>query len=344
MPRKPKPLNEQTIVITGATSGIGLATASMAAEAGARLALIARTEDVLKDVAAKLSRDGAEVMACVADVGERSDIERATQEIVQRFGRIDTWVNNAGVGVYGNVMDLPHDEHEQLFRTNYWGVVHGSQAAVEHFEQSEEGGTLINVGSINSDFAIPLLAAYAATKHAVKGFTDGLRMELQHKGSPVQVTLIKPSGIGTPFSEHARNHTENEPQVAPPVYAPEVVAKAILHAATHSVRDVTVGGAGRFMVASAVSIPNVMDRFFGWAMPKVQQTDEPKTPTDNLFEGQSEGRLYRKQGPGRKFSTYTAMAKHPLVSIGTVAAVGAGVAAYAMHRRNGNGTRSLPFR
>ncbi|MEH6665580.1 MAG: SDR family oxidoreductase [Brevundimonas sp.] len=320
-----KPLNQQNIVITGATSGIGLATAKGAAEQGAALILVARSSDALDEVAQKIREDGGRVTTIAADVGDEAQIQAVVDHAVETFGGFDTWINDAGVGVYSEIMDLPSDEHQRLFQTNYWGVVHGSKAAVRHLETREGGGTLINVGSINSDFAIPLLGAYAASKHAVKGFTDALRMELRHARKPVQVTLIKPSGIGTPFSEHARNHTENEPQVAPPVYAPEVVAEAILHAATHKVRSVTVGGAGRMMVGSAQFLPKVMDRVFGWSMPKVQQTDDPKTPGDNLFEAHSEGRLYRRKGAGRSFSVYTTAVRRPLLSTGLVgiAAVGA---------------------
>lgn len=331
MTLRQKPLDQQTIVITGATSGIGLATAKGAAARGAAIVLAARTEEALKTVASEITAEGGRAVFIVADVGDEGQVQAVVDKALDAFGGFDTWINAAGVGVYGELMDLPTDEHRHLFQTNYWGVVYGSKAAVRHFETREGGGTLINVGSINSDFAIPLLGAYAASKHAVKGFTDALRMELQHARAPVQITLIKPSGIGTPFSEHARNHTDNEPQVAPPVYAPEVVARAILHTATHPVRSVTVGGAGRVMVGSAQIMPHLMDRFFGWSMPKVQQSDAPKTPGDNLFEGRSEGRLYRAQGPGRGFSTYTTAVNRPLLSAGLLGIAAAGVLVL-MHR------------
>ncbi|WP_409018565.1 SDR family oxidoreductase [Brevundimonas vesicularis] len=321
-----KPLEQQTIVITGATSGIGLATVRAAAEAGAALVLAARTAETLELVGDEIRAKGGRVATVVADVGDEAQVQLIVDQAIESFGGFDTWINDAGVGIYGDIMELPSDEHQRLFQTNYWGVVYGSTAAVRHLEGREGGGTLINVGSINSDFAIPLLGAYSASKHAVKGFTDALRIELRHARKPVQITLIKPSGIGTPFSENARNHTENEPQVAPPVYAPELVAEAILHAATHKVRSITVGGGGRMMVGSAQLMPPVMERVFGFLMPRVQQSDDPKTPGDNLFHGHSDGRVYRRKGPGRSFSTYTTAARHPVVSASLLGLTMAGAA------------------
>jgi len=333
MRARQKPLSHQVVVITGATSGIGLATAQQAAAAGAAVVLASRSMDALERVAAELkSSQQSRVAVIEADVGDETDVKHIADHAIATFGGFDTWINAAGVGVYSELLHLPIEEHRRLFQTNYWGVVFGSKAAAEHFQDREGGGTLINVGSINSDFAIPLLGAYAASKHAVKGFTDALRMELRHAKKPVQVSLIKPSGIGTPFSEHARSHTTSEPQVAPPIYAPEVVAQAILHAATHNVRSITVGGAGRLMAGAAQLAPSLMDRFFGWSMPKVQQTKDPRTPTDNLFSGQSEGRLYRQKGAGRRFSLYTTAVRHPLFAIAVIAAA-AGAGAELLRRR-----------
>jgi short-subunit dehydrogenase len=338
MPVRRKPLDQQVLVITGASSGIGLATARAAAARGAAVVLAARSRDALEKAADEIRSTGGRATTVVADVSDEAQVAAIAEHAIQAFGDFDTWINNAGVGVYGEITDLPLDEHRRLFETNYWGLVHGSLTAVRHFEMRRDGGTLINIGSINSDFAIPLLGAYTATKHAVKGFTTALRMELRHAGKPVQVTLVKPSGIGTPFSEHARNHTPNEPQVAPPVYAPEVVARAVLHAATHPVRNVTVGGGGRAMAGGAKLAPALMERFFAWSMPKVQQSRESKTPGDNLFQGRSEGRLYRRMGSGRRFSAYNAAVRRPVASAALMTiAAGAGVLLALDHcsRRHG---------
>jgi len=165
-----KPLEVQVIVITGATSGIGLVTAREAAKRGARLVLASRSEDALKDLADEIKEAGGEATYVVADVGDEQDVQRIAAGARERFGGFATWINNAGVSIYGNLTEVPIDEQRRLFDTNYWGVVYGSLTAVQQLRQ--RGGALINVGSALSDRAIPLQGAYCASKHAVKGFTD----------------------------------------------------------------------------------------------------------------------------------------------------------------------------
>lgn len=241
---KLKPLSEQTIVITGASSGIGLCTARMAADSGARVVLISRNEDALKRVVSLIEGEGGQADYIVADVGDRDAIRDAVNTVVERHGGFDTWVNNAGVGIYATLEETTDKDHHRIFQTNYWGVVYGSLEALRHLKQ--RGGALINVGSISSEMPAPILSAYTASKFAVKGFTDSLRLELMHEDAPVSVTLIKPSGIHTPFGEHAHNYMMARSQVPPPVYHPKLVANAILHSAEHPTRDVLVGAsAGR---------------------------------------------------------------------------------------------------
>src|SRR5205085_8956246 len=165
-----KKLNEQVVVITGASSGIGLATARMAAKQGARLVLAARTEEALKQLADEITQAGGAAIYVVADVGREEDVRRIAAEAVARFGGFDTWVNDAGVSIYGKITDVPTEDLRRLFETNFWGVVYGSRAAAEHLRT--RGGALINVGSALSDRALPLQGMYCASKHAVKGFTD----------------------------------------------------------------------------------------------------------------------------------------------------------------------------
>ncbi|SAK99396.1 short chain dehydrogenase [Caballeronia fortuita] len=317
---KLKPINEQVIVITGATSGIGLVTARMAASKGARLMLVARDEQALTGLVAELSREGGDRIAhAAADVGDRAQLQAAADAAIQHFGGFDTWVNNAGVSIYGRCIDVPVDEQRKLFDTNFWGVVNGSLVAVQHLR--EKGGALINLGSELSDVAVPLQGAYVASKHAVKGYTDALRIELADEGAPVSVSLVKPAGIDTQFVEHARIHLDQQPKLPQPVYAPEVVARAILHAAAHPVRDLYAGGASRGMSWFGRSAPRLYDAILTALGMKAQLTGEPRRDGDALEEGGS-GLRERSghHGRVRERSLYTDM--HTLAPAPRAALIG----------------------
>ncbi|HEY9236279.1 MAG TPA: SDR family oxidoreductase, partial [Phenylobacterium sp.] len=264
---KLKPLADQVIVITGASSGIGLATARKAAKAGAAVVLVSRNADALRAICDDINAEGGRAHAVVADVGSPDDMEKVSRAAIARFERIDTWVNDAGVGLYGELSRTPAEDHEQLFRTNYFGVVNGSLEAIKHFRARGGSGALINVGAANSDVATPLLGAYSASKHAVKGFTEALRVELLREKAPVSVTLVKPSSVSTPFADHARNLMEKAASVPPPRYSPDVVADAILHAATHPVRDLAVGAGGRPIVIGSAAAPHLTDRVLAKVIP-----------------------------------------------------------------------------
>lgn len=288
MPAMLTPLSEQVIVITGASSGIGLTTARAAARAGARVVLGARNRRVLQAIVRDIEEEGGEALAVEVDVGDFDQVVQLGERAVARFGRIDTWVNNAGVSIYATLMNTPLDEHRQVFETNYWGVVHGSTVAVRHLRA--EGGALINVGSIVSDHSVPLQGAYSASKHAVKGFIEALRMEIEHEGLPISVTLVKPGSIATPFPEHARVHTDHYPRLPRPVYAPELVANAILRAATSPARDVYVGTGARALDAISKAAPRLTDRLMEGTLFHAQQSDTPKNGRkDNLFTAGEDG-------------------------------------------------------
>lgn len=320
-----KPLHEQTIVITGATSGIGLATARRAMKAGARLVLAARNEAVLRQVCGEAAASGGTAISVVADVGEPDDIQKIVDTATREFGGFDTWVNNAGVVVFSRLTDLPLEDHQRLFQTNYWGVVHGSQAAVRHFRERPHGGTLINIASINAEMPVPILGAYSASKAAVHAFSDVLRMELEHEGAPVRITVIKPSGISTPISEHGRSHMGERGKVMPPLYDAELVASTILTAAQRHVREVTVGDTGKVSTLAWKSAPALMSRVVGWALPRAQSTGKPPMPTDNLHSAGEDGRVYLDGNTkGIPFSLATQARTSPVVTlgIGALAAVG----------------------
>src|SRR5690554_4822971 len=168
MKHRYKPLNRQTKVITGASSGIGLATAKRAARSGTRLVLVARNEEVLKQVCDEIKSYGGHAIYVVADIGDADQVQNIVTAAVDEFGGFDTWVNNAGVVVFSKLDDLPIEDHARLFKTNYWGIVHGSQAAVQHMRERRGGGTLISVASINAEMPVPILGGYSASKAAVK--------------------------------------------------------------------------------------------------------------------------------------------------------------------------------
>lgn len=324
---KTKPLDQQVIVITGASSGIGLATARLAAKAGARVVITSRNNDELQRVCEKLKSENGQVIAEPADVSVFDDMKRVRDRAVEAFGGIDTWVNNAGVSIYGRLIDVPENEERQLFETNFWGVRNGCMAAVSALIE-RGGGVLINLGSEVSGRSVPLQGMYAATKHAIKAYTDALRVELQHDGSPVAVCLIRPAGIDTPFTEHARNRLrEGEPSLPPPVYQPEVVAKAILRAAVSPQRDVYVGSASRFVTLMDALAPRLSDLIIGASLFDGQArggTTPHRARQESLSrpparEGRERG---NHRGMVRRRSFYTAATQHPWATLAVAGAAG----------------------
>ncbi|UOQ81688.1 SDR family NAD(P)-dependent oxidoreductase [Hymenobacter sp. 5414T-23] len=181
---KLKKLKNQTIVITGASSGIGLVTARMAAKKGAKLVLASRSEDALRQLTKEITQSGGQAVYVVADVSRQEDVQAIAKKAQQQFGGFDTWINNAGVSIYGKIEDIPIEDMRKLFDTNLWGLIYGSLEAAKHLKS--KGGAIINLGSILSDVTAILQTIYSASKHAVKGFTDGLRMELEMDGAPYQ--------------------------------------------------------------------------------------------------------------------------------------------------------------
>jgi NAD(P)-dependent dehydrogenase (short-subunit alcohol dehydrogenase family) len=327
-----KPLREQVIVITGASSGIGLATVRMAARRGARVVLAARSAAVLAQVAAEIEAGGGLAVPVTADVGELDDVQAIAVKAMAEFGGFDTWVNVAGLTTYGPLREIAQEDHERLIRTNLWGTVNGSLVAVDHLRK--RGGALINVGSIASDLAFPFQGLYAASKHAVKGFTDTLRMELIAEGAPVSVTLVKPASIDTPLPQRARNYMDREPTLPPPIYRPEEVANAILHAAVHPQRDIFVGGGGKLFVMGKEFAPGAYDELAPAIIALQKRSEPPRNP---------EGALHAPRGAGQvhgdppiyvmRTSAYTRASLHPLASTMVGLGLAATVAALMTTRR-----------
>jgi short-subunit dehydrogenase len=333
-----RPINEQVVVITGASSGIGRETALEFGKRGASVVLAARNEEALGEVAREIEREGGMAHAVPTDVADWSQVERLAQEAVNRYGRIDTWVNDAAVAEYATVEQMSIEEIDRIIQVNLLGTIYGMKAALPHLKR-QDGGTLINVSSVLGARAVPLQAAYAAAKFGVRGFADSLRMELEHEGSNVNVTTILPSSINTPFFDHARSKMGAEPKPIPPIYEPSAVAEAILFAAENPRREIIVGGAGKMMAMMQKISPGLTDRYMllGGQMFKQQKSDRPNGHKDNLFTpstgtGSTTGEWGGRMTQSRSLYTHF-LGLHPNRGRAALAAGGM-LGAVALRRRN----------
>jgi short-subunit dehydrogenase len=331
---KLKPVSEQVIVVTGASSGIGLVTARAAAKAGAKVVLVARSREALEEIVRGIEADGGTATSYACDVGDADAVEAAAAYAVERFGRIDTWVSNAGSAIYGTVLGTPLEDQHQLFRTNYFGAVHGALAAVPRLRDA--GGALITVGSLASDMPAPPMGVYSATKHAVKAYVEVLRMELAEEGAPISVTLIKPAGIDTPIGQHAENVlSDKEAQLPPPVYDPAAVADAILFAAANPKRELTVGGVGKAQILFAQHFPWIYEALAPKADKYLFSPTKPQPKPSNLHGPARAGEERSGEHPERmRGSLYTKASERPaLAAAGFAAVVGLAVGGFALARR-----------
>jgi short-subunit dehydrogenase len=331
---KLKPIAEQVVVITGASSGIGLTTARMAARRGAAIVAVARSDDALRQLVQELAGQGFCAIHVAADVASEEDMRHVAHVAVERFGRIDTWVNNAGVSIFGRSEEVSLEDQRRLFDTNFWGVVNGSLAALPYLRA--RGGALVNLGSEASEAALPLQSIYTASKHAVKGYTDALRVELEAEKAPVSVTLIRPAAVDTMLVAHARNYMDVRPRLPPPVYAPEVVADAILFAAEHPKRDLYVGAPSRLMKTGAHHAPRLLDRYLARFAIGQQRSNVPVQGTQpgNLHHPAED--LREREGARRyvmRSSLYTRSAMHSRAVSTALMALGVFTAALWYGRR-----------
>ena len=325
--------------MTGASSGIGRATALELGRRGASVVLAARNEDALAEVVAQVERAGGRAHAVPTDVTKPQDVEGLAAATVERFGAIDAWINNAAVSLYATVEESSMEEIARVIDVDLRGVVRGVKAALPHMKR-QGFGTIVNNASTLGERSVPLQSAYCAAKHGVVGFTESLRLEVARERADIRVVLVLPSSINTPFFEHARSKLGVLPRAIPPVYEPRVVADAIARAVEAPVRDVFVGGAGKLLQVLRRLSPALVDRYMlvGDNGARQQRSDEPDDGVDNLFEpvagtGSVAGRFGERALPRIAYTTF--LEHHP----GRKRALIAGAAAalfLAERRRNGS--------
>jgi NAD(P)-dependent dehydrogenase (short-subunit alcohol dehydrogenase family) len=335
---KLKPLSEQVMVILGASSGIGRETARRAAARGAIVVAAARNQAGLASLVEEITAAGGKAVSLVCDVTDEAQVRQVARDALVRFGRIDSWVNVAGVSVYAGFEDTTPEEFRRILEVNFMGYVHGAQAALPHLR--EHGGALIVISSVESIVSLPLHSAYAASKHAIEGAFDALRRELMAEGAPVSVTSIKPATINTPFFTNSRSKLDVAPKGPPPFYDPAVVADCVLYAAEHPVRDLFAGGAGRSMAMNQGLAPGLMDAILAKFGIPASRTDRPAPDGQpgNLYTSDGDDRA-RGDFTGRERpSLYTWLALRPLARTLAVGAVATG--AVLLARRRGARDRS----
>src|SRR5919202_1909509 len=223
----PRPLSQQVVAVTCASSGVGRAFARAFGSAGARVGLIARGLDGLRAAAREIESAGGEALVLQTDVSHAPDVQKAAHALVEKWGRIDTWVNDAMVSVFSPVVEMMPEEYRRVTEVNYLGTVYGTLAALRYMIPADEG-VIIQIGSALVYRSIPLQSAYCASKAAIRGFTDSLRCELAHEKSRVRVSMLQLPAVNTPQFDVVRTRLPRQPKPVPPIYQPEAIAQAVL--------------------------------------------------------------------------------------------------------------------
>src|SRR4051794_18723011 len=255
-----KPIEQQVVVVVGASSGIGRETALRFAARGAKVVASARNEEGLLSLVEEIRRDGGTAMAVAADVADFAQVQAIAEQAVAAYGGIDTWVHLAAVAVYATVEQTTVVEYRRILEVNLPGQIHGAKAALPYLRHAQ-GGALIHVSSVEAKRALPYHSAYAASKHGIDGFVEALRVELAHEGLPINVVQGLPASINTPLFNQARPRIGDKPKGLPPIYQPNVVADTILYAAEHPARDVVAGGAAAALILNQRLSPRLVDAF-----------------------------------------------------------------------------------
>ncbi|MEU3407099.1 SDR family oxidoreductase [Streptomyces sp. NPDC006670] len=273
--RRPRHPHRQTVVVTGASAGVGRATAREFAARGARVALIARGRAGLEAAANEVAQAGGTPLVLPADVSDAAQVAAAADGVEAVFGPVDVWVNVAFTTVFAPFEEIRPEEFRRVTEVAYLGYVHGTRAALDRM-LPRDAGTIVQVGSVLAERSIPLQSAYCGAKHAVRGFTSAVRTELMHRHSRVKVTVVQLPAVNTPQFAWGLSRLPHRPQPVPPIYQPEVAARAIVHAADHPGRRVyCVGGRALATIIANRLVPGLLDRYLARTGFSSQQTSEP---------------------------------------------------------------------
>lgn len=264
-------LEGKVAVVTGASSGVGRAIARAFGAEGAKVGLIARNVDGLTAAARELEEHGTEALVLPLDVANSSAVDAAARRVMEEWGALDIWVNNAMVSVFSPIQQMKAEEFRRVTEVNYLGYVHGTLAALRHM-RPRNAGVIIQIGSALAYRSIPLQSAYCASKAAIRGFTDSLRSELLRERSGIAVTMLQLPAVNTPQFEVVRNRLPNHPQPVPPIYQPELIARATVRAALHPQRERWIGWSTMKTILGQRLIPGLLDRYLTTAAWEPQHT------------------------------------------------------------------------
>jgi NAD(P)-dependent dehydrogenase (short-subunit alcohol dehydrogenase family) len=285
------------VVVTGASGGVGRAVARAFGKRRAAVGLLARGRAGLEGAVRDVEEAGGRAVAIETDVADPDQVEAAAQRIEQAFGPIDVWVNNAMTSVFSPVKETPPEEFKRVTEVTYLGVVYGTLAALRRMLPRDEG-SIVQVGSALAYRGIPLQAPYCAAKHAIQGFCDSLRSELLHDGSRVRLTMVQLPAMNTPQFDWVRSRLPRRAQPVPPIFRPEVAARAIVWASEHDRREIYVGAPTLEAILGNKIFPGAGDRYLARTGYAAQQTSEPEDPNrdDNLFHPVDDERDYGAHG------------------------------------------------
>jgi NAD(P)-dependent dehydrogenase (short-subunit alcohol dehydrogenase family) len=330
-----KPVEEQVVALMGASSGIGREAALRFAERGAKVVVSARGEEGLRSLVEEVRGKGGEATVVVADTSEYEQVKAVANRATEEYGRLDTWVHLAAVGLFATFEQTTPEEFERVIAVNLMGQVYGAMAALPHLKR-EGRGALIHISSVEAKRSFPFHSAYAASKHGIDGFLEALRVELKHEGWPISVTQVMPGTINTPFFDKGRTKLGVKPVGIPPIYEPQTVANLILYAAENPARDLVSGGAAQAMIINQRLSPRMVDAILTTrAGFSPQMTKEPRSEDDpdNLY-APIRGHDTAKNG-FRAFSRslYNWLEMHPTVRRGAAAGTALGLLS-ALRRRS----------